>query len=311
MKRPVEDRPPGGRRRLLGLAAVQLSPASPCSTWTRSSPGCRHCGRTCSSHGRSSSRSLAWIARSLMIDTWVIVVASVAYLALLFAIAYFGDRRADRGRSIISNGYIYALSLGVYAIVLDLLRQRRPGRDHRRRFPADLPRARRSWRPAWWLVLRKIIRICKQQPDHLPRRLHLLAIRQERRARRTRHRHRRGRDRPVHRAAAQGHLQLVHDPARRARAGHDGRGRPADPDRHGALRRAAARRLHDRLRHPPPGRHRAARGHGRGHRVRVAGQAGRVPRRRLLRHVRELPWVRRPVRPCPLRSRPGPLAQVR
>ena len=50
-----------------------------------------------------------------MIDTRVIVVASAAYLALLFAIAYFGDRRADRGRSIISNGYIYALSIGVYA----------------------------------------------------------------------------------------------------------------------------------------------------------------------------------------------------
>ena len=30
-----------------------------------------------------------------MIDTRVIVVASVAYLALLYAFAYFGDRRAS------------------------------------------------------------------------------------------------------------------------------------------------------------------------------------------------------------------------
>ena len=50
-----------------------------------------------------------------MVDTWVVVVASVGYLALLFAIAHWGDRRAAAGRSIISNGYIYALSIAVYA----------------------------------------------------------------------------------------------------------------------------------------------------------------------------------------------------
>ena len=36
------------------------------------------------------------------------------YMGLLFAIAYFGDKRAEAGRSIISNPYIYALSLAVY-----------------------------------------------------------------------------------------------------------------------------------------------------------------------------------------------------
>ena len=50
-----------------------------------------------------------------MLQTWVIVVASAAYLGLLFAVAYYGDRRADTGRSIIGNGTIYALSLAVYA----------------------------------------------------------------------------------------------------------------------------------------------------------------------------------------------------
>ncbi len=44
----------------------------------------------------------------------VIVVASFAYVGLLFAIAYYGDKRADAGRSIIANPYIYALSLAVY-----------------------------------------------------------------------------------------------------------------------------------------------------------------------------------------------------
>ena len=44
----------------------------------------------------------------------LIVLASFAYVGLLFAIARYGDRRADAGRSIIANPYIYALSLAVY-----------------------------------------------------------------------------------------------------------------------------------------------------------------------------------------------------
>ena len=38
----------------------------------------------------------------------------VPLLCLLFAIAYYGDKRADRGQSIIANPYIYALSIAVY-----------------------------------------------------------------------------------------------------------------------------------------------------------------------------------------------------
>ena len=50
-----------------------------------------------------------------MLQTWVVVVVSAAYLGLLFAVAYYGDRRADSGRSIIANGTIYSLSLAVYS----------------------------------------------------------------------------------------------------------------------------------------------------------------------------------------------------
>jgi Na+/proline symporter/nitrogen-specific signal transduction histidine kinase len=50
-----------------------------------------------------------------MLEPSVVVAASAAYLALLFAVAYYGDRRADAGRSIINSGTIYALSLAVYA----------------------------------------------------------------------------------------------------------------------------------------------------------------------------------------------------
>lgn len=49
-----------------------------------------------------------------MISGGLIVSVSFAYLLLLFAVAYFGDRRADQGRSIIANPWTYALSLAVY-----------------------------------------------------------------------------------------------------------------------------------------------------------------------------------------------------
>jgi Na+/proline symporter/signal transduction histidine kinase len=44
-----------------------------------------------------------------------ILVVSFAYLGLLFAVAYYGDRRGDVGRSIVARPSVYALSLGVYA----------------------------------------------------------------------------------------------------------------------------------------------------------------------------------------------------
>jgi Na+/proline symporter/signal transduction histidine kinase len=45
----------------------------------------------------------------------LIAALSVGYLGVLFAIAFYADRRAEAGRSLIANPYVYALSLGVYA----------------------------------------------------------------------------------------------------------------------------------------------------------------------------------------------------
>ncbi|MEZ5856916.1 MAG: sensor histidine kinase [Hyphomicrobiaceae bacterium] len=49
-----------------------------------------------------------------MLTGWTIAAVGLAYLCILFAIAYWGDRRADQGRSIIANPYIYTLSIAVY-----------------------------------------------------------------------------------------------------------------------------------------------------------------------------------------------------
>ncbi len=51
--------------------------------------------------------------RDLISDA-LIIGLSFAYLGLLFAVAYWADWRADRGRSVIAHPTIYALSLAVY-----------------------------------------------------------------------------------------------------------------------------------------------------------------------------------------------------
>jgi Na+/proline symporter/signal transduction histidine kinase len=49
----------------------------------------------------------------LLLSGWMVALLGAGYLALLFAVARFGDARADAGRSIISAN-VYALSLAVY-----------------------------------------------------------------------------------------------------------------------------------------------------------------------------------------------------
>lgn len=45
-----------------------------------------------------------------MLSDSVIIASALAYMGVLFGIAYYGDYRADTGRSIIANPYIYTLS---------------------------------------------------------------------------------------------------------------------------------------------------------------------------------------------------------
>jgi len=95
-----------------------------------------------------------------MLETGIILLFAFGYVALLFAIAYYGDKRADMGKSLISNPYIYALSLAVYCTAWT--------------FYGSVGRAARTglgFLPIYigptltaalgWLVLRKIIRISK------------------------------------------------------------------------------------------------------------------------------------------------------
>ena len=49
-----------------------------------------------------------------MLSPALVLVASFAYLLLLFAVAWWADRRAAQGRSLIGNAWVYALSMAVY-----------------------------------------------------------------------------------------------------------------------------------------------------------------------------------------------------
>ncbi len=95
-----------------------------------------------------------------MLQGWIIIAVAFAYLCVLFAIAYWGDKRADQKRSIISNPYIYTLPIAVYCTSWT--------------FYGSVGRAASSgvgFLPIYlgptltfilgWFVLRKIIRISK------------------------------------------------------------------------------------------------------------------------------------------------------
>ena len=45
---------------------------------------------------------------------WFVAIAAIGYLALLFAVAYLGDRHAARLRSSVWEPLVYSLSLAVY-----------------------------------------------------------------------------------------------------------------------------------------------------------------------------------------------------
>ena len=242
-----------------------------------------------------------------MLQGWVIVLVSFAYLGVLFAIASYGDRRAEAGRSIIANPYIYALSLAVYCTTWT--------------FYGSVGRAASSgigFLPVylgptlmvalWWFVMRKIIRISKAQritsiADFVASRygksqllgglvtviavvgvIPYIALQLK--------------------AISGGFTILLHYPEIVMPANAAAAPGPAGQR---ALRRRRAGGLHRALRHPPPRRHRAARGAGGRHRLRVAGQAGGLPGGGCLRHLRRLRWLRRHL-PA---GRPGAAARRR
>jgi Na+/proline symporter/signal transduction histidine kinase len=96
-----------------------------------------------------------------MLHGSVIIFTSFAYLGLLFAIAYFADKRADAGRPVIDSPYIYSLSLAVYATAWTFYGSvGRAASDGVGFLPIYIGPTLMI--ALWWVVMRKILRISKQ-----------------------------------------------------------------------------------------------------------------------------------------------------
>ncbi len=96
-----------------------------------------------------------------MLHGTTFILASFAYLGLLFAIAYYADQRADAGRTVIASPYIYSLSLAVYATAWTFYGSvGRAASDGVGFLPIYIGPTLMI--ALWWLVMRKIMRISKQ-----------------------------------------------------------------------------------------------------------------------------------------------------
>lgn len=92
----------------------------------------------------------------------IIIIASLLYLVLLFALAYLAEKKAEKQKSIINSPYVYALSLAVYCTAWTYYgsvgRASKSGIDFLLIYLGPTLAA-----PLWWFLMRKIIRISKIQ----------------------------------------------------------------------------------------------------------------------------------------------------
>ncbi|MGY6742708.1 MAG: ATP-binding protein [Cecembia sp.] len=97
-----------------------------------------------------------------MLSKGLIIAFTFGYLALLFAIAFFSEQSAKKGKSYASNPYIYALSLAVYCTAWTYYgsvgRAATNGLEFLTIYIGPSLVA-----PLWWIIMRKIIRISKVQ----------------------------------------------------------------------------------------------------------------------------------------------------
>ncbi|HKJ05346.1 MAG TPA: SpoIIE family protein phosphatase [Geopsychrobacteraceae bacterium] len=97
-----------------------------------------------------------------MISVQIVALASLAYFALLFGVAYYADKRRAEGRSLISNSYIYSLSVAIYCTSWTFYgsvgRAANSGLDF---LPVYLGPTLIAF--TWWFLLRKMVRISKEQ----------------------------------------------------------------------------------------------------------------------------------------------------
>ncbi|RPD48673.1 GHKL domain-containing protein [Hymenobacter sediminis] len=95
-------------------------------------------------------------------NTLLVIGFSFGYLVLLFAVAYAAERRSAARRSLVSNPYVYALSMAVYCTAWTYYGSVGRAAHFGLEF-IGIYLGPTLMAPVAWLVLRKIIRICRLQ----------------------------------------------------------------------------------------------------------------------------------------------------
>jgi Na+/proline symporter len=97
-----------------------------------------------------------------MISVKLVAMTALFYLALLFLVAYYADKKREAGQSIISNANIYSLSLAVYCTSWTFYgsvgRAATSGLDFLAIYLGPTLMAF-----SWWFLLRRMVRISKEQ----------------------------------------------------------------------------------------------------------------------------------------------------
>ncbi len=116
----------------------------------------------CSSVCLAATNGLDYLPRPSWPPVAILGAICLLYFGLLFAVAYFADKRREAGKSIISNPHIYALSLAVYITSWTFYgsvgRASTSGLDF---LPMYLGPTLIAF--TWWFLLRKMVRISKEQ----------------------------------------------------------------------------------------------------------------------------------------------------
>jgi PAS domain S-box-containing protein len=96
-----------------------------------------------------------------MFKGWLLFIFILAYLSLLFLVAYYAERREKIGRSIVSNPYVYSLSLAVYCTSWTFYGSVGNAATSGLSF-LTIYLGPTLMASLWWIILQKIIRIAKE-----------------------------------------------------------------------------------------------------------------------------------------------------
>ena len=95
-------------------------------------------------------------------DSWIIILISLGYLGILFLLAHFIDKRSKAGKHFIQYKWIYALSIPVYCTAWTFYgsvgKAVNDGWEFLTIYIGPL-----LTMPLWWLLVRKLVRICDSQ----------------------------------------------------------------------------------------------------------------------------------------------------